>query len=188
MDYSAVTGGASSCSSVLGARLAGVTASGTMAAALVIVMGDTRSAVEAFDRNMPPEVQRVAVVGTIGDEAIEAIEVSRLLRDRLRGVRLETAETRGGVTPDLVHELRARLDQAGYNHVDIFVSGNLDPEQIQAFTDDRAPVAAFGVGFHIGAARPIKFQAEIKELEGWPVARRGFVPGITLNPRLTRVL
>ena len=188
MDYSAVTGGASSCSSVLGARLAGVTASGTMAAALVLVMGDTRSAVEAFDRNMPPEVQRVAVVGIIGDESIEAIEVSRMLRDRLRGVRLETAQTRGGVTPDLVHELRARLDQAGYNHVDIFVSGDLDPEQIQGFTDESAPVAAFGVGYHIGAARPIKFQAQIKELEGRPVARRGFVPGITLNPRLTRVL
>jgi nicotinate phosphoribosyltransferase len=188
MDYSAVTGGASSCSSVLGARLAGVTASGTMAAALVIVMGDTRSAVEAFDRNMPPEVPRVAIVGTIGDEAIEAVEVSRMLRDRLRGVRLETAAARGGVTPDLVHELRARLDQAGYNHVDIFVSGDLNPEQIREFTEESAPVAAFGVGYHIGAAQPIKFRAEIKELEGRPVALRGFVPGITLNPRLTRVL
>jgi len=188
MDYSAVTGGASSCSSVLGARLAGVTASGTMAAALVIIMGDTRSAVEAFDRNMPPEVQRVAVVGTIGDEAIEAIEISRMLRDRLRGVRLETAEERGGVAPDFVHELRARLDQGGYNHVDIFVSGDLNPAKIQAFTDEKAPVAAFGVGFHIGAAQPIKFRAKIKELEGRPVARRGFVPGITPNPRLTRVL
>jgi nicotinate phosphoribosyltransferase len=72
--------------------------------------------------------------------------------------------------------------------VDIFVSGDLKPEQIQAFTDERAPVAAYGVGFHIGAAQPIKFEAEIKELEGRPVARRGFVPGITLNPRLTRVL
>ena len=188
MDYCAVIGGAASCSSVLGARLSGVTASGTMASALVLVMGDTRSAVEAFDRNMPPEVQRVALVGTIGDEATEAVEVSRMLRDRLRGVRLETAESRGGVKPGMVHELRARLDQSGYNHVDIFVSGDLTPKQIQEFTDTDAPVAAFGVGFHIGAARPIKFQSQIKELDGRPVARRGFIPGISVNPRLTRVL
>ncbi|MCH7592991.1 MAG: nicotinate phosphoribosyltransferase [Chloroflexi bacterium] len=188
MDYSAVTGGASSCSSVLGARLSGITASGTMAAVLVLVMGDTRSAVEAFDRNMPPEVQRVAIIGTIGDEAIEAIEVSRMLRDKLRGVRLETAPSRGRVTPELVHELRARLDQGGYNHVDIFVSGDLDPEQIRSFTESKAPVAAFGVGYYIGAARPIKFHAEIKELDGRPVARRGLIPGISPNPRLTRVL
>lgn len=188
MDYCAVIGGAASCSSMLGARLSGVTASGTMASALVLVMGDTRSAVEAFDRNMPPEVQRVALVGTIGDEATEAVEVSRMLRDRLRGVRLETAESRGGVKPGMVHELRARLDQSGYNHVDIFVSGDLTPKQIQEFTDTDAPVAAFGVGFHIGAARPIKFQSQIKELDGRPVARRGFIPGISVNPRLTRVL
>ncbi|MDA1257374.1 MAG: nicotinate phosphoribosyltransferase [Chloroflexi bacterium] len=188
MDYSAVTGGASSCSSVLGARLSGVTASGTMASVLVVVIGDARTAVEAFDRNMPPEVQRVAVVGTIGDETVEALEVSRMLRDRLRGVRLESVPSRGGVTPELVHELRARLDQGGFNHVDIFVSGDLDPDQIRAFTESSAPVAVFGVGYFIGAARPVKFIAEIKELEGRPVARRGFIPGITLNPRLTRVL
>ncbi|MEE8363260.1 MAG: nicotinate phosphoribosyltransferase [Dehalococcoidia bacterium] len=188
MDYSAVTGGCSSCSSVLGARLAGVTASSTMPPELIVVMGDTKTAVEAFDRNMPPEVQRVAVVGTLRDETEEALMVARMLRDRLRGVRLETAASRGGVTPDLVHEVRARLDQAGYNHVDIFVSGGLNPERITRFTAASAPVAAFGVGHYIGGAQPTRFSVEIKELEGRPVARRGYIPGVTLNPRLTRVL
>ncbi|MFW6174588.1 MAG: nicotinate phosphoribosyltransferase [Chloroflexota bacterium] len=188
MDYSAVIGGCSSCSSVLGARMAGVTPSGTMPSALVVLMGDAKTAVEAFDRNMPPEVQRVAVVGTIRDETDEAMTVARMLRNRLRGVRLETTESRGGVTPALVHEARARLDQAGYNHVDIFVGADMTPQRIRSFVEANAPVAAYGVGYYIGGAQPIKFTAEIKELEGRPVARRGFIPGITLNPRLTRVL
>jgi nicotinate phosphoribosyltransferase len=39
------------------------------------------------------------------------------------GVRLDTPSERGGVTPDLVKEVRARLDQAGFSYVKIFVSG-----------------------------------------------------------------
>jgi len=56
MDYAAVVGGCESCSSAAGARLAGVSASGTMPHALVLIMGDTAGATLAFDKHMPPDV------------------------------------------------------------------------------------------------------------------------------------
>jgi len=188
MDYSAVVGGAVSCSSILGARLAGVSPSGTMPHALVLVIGDTIRSVEAFDRHMPPEVPRVAVVDTFKDEAEEALEVSRALRDKLRGVRLDTPKERGGVTSDLVKEVRARLDQAGFTYVDVIVTGGMTPERIEGFVKAKAPVDVFGVGHYIAAASPIAFTGDIRVIEGRPVAKRGRIPGRTDNPRLTRVL
>jgi nicotinate phosphoribosyltransferase len=91
------------------------------------------------------------------------------------------------VTPDLVHEVRARLDQAGFGHVKIVVSGGVDPARIQLFRERKAPVDAFGVGSAISGAAPIDFTADIKEIEGQPVAKRGRIPGLTHNPRLKRM-
>jgi hypothetical protein len=39
-----------------------------------------------------------------------------------------------------------------------------------------------------GGARPIDFTADIKEVEGKPVAKRGRIPGIITNPRLQRAI
>ncbi|MDA0232947.1 MAG: nicotinate phosphoribosyltransferase, partial [Chloroflexi bacterium] len=142
----------------------------------------------AFDRHMPVEVPRVALVDTFKDEAEEAMAVAKALRERLRGIRLDTPAQRGGVTPALVHEVRARLDQAGYNHVDIYVSGGVTPERIRGFDDSEAPVSVFAVGFYIASARPVVFTADIKEIDGRPIAKRGRIPGITVNPRLARIL
>ncbi len=188
MEYSAVVGGCVSCSSVLGARLTGLTPSGTMPHALILVMGETLRAVQAFDRHMPPEVPRVALVDTFHDEAEESLEVARVLRERLRGVRLDTAQERGGVTPGLVHEVRSRLDQAGFTHVDIYVSGGLTPTRIREFIDTQAPVSIFGVGSYIAGATPNVFTGDIHEIEGRPIAKRGRIPGLTDNARLARVL
>jgi len=107
---------------------------------------------------------------------------------RLAGVRLDTPSERGRVTPELVKEVRARLDLAGFKEVKIFVSGGLDPERIHHFIETEAPVDGFGVGSYISGASPIDFTADIHEIEGKPVAKRGRIPGITLNPRLSRVM
>ena len=106
---------------------------------------------------------------------------------KLWGVRLDTPAERGRVTPELVNEVRARLDQAGFQHVRIVVSGGLDMERIRLFREQDAPEDAFGVGSAISGARPIDFTADIKEIEGQPVAKRGRIPGITPNPRLQPV-
>jgi len=188
MDYAAMVGGCAGCSSIAGAKLAGIEPAGTMPHALIIIMGDTVKATIAFDRHMPPEVPRTSLVDTFKDEAEESLLVAEALKEKLQSVRLDTPRERGGVTVDLVKEVRARLDLAGFKHVGIFVSGGLDPERISYFLENGAPVDGFGVGSYISGARPIDFTADLHEVAGKPVAKRGRTPGITANPRLKRVL
>jgi nicotinate phosphoribosyltransferase len=188
MDYAACVGGCLGCSSIAGARLAGVEPSGTMPHALILIMGDTVEATLAFDRHMPPEISRVSLVDTFKDEAEESLRVAEALGERLKSVRLDTPSERGRVTPDLVKEIRARLDLAGFNRVGILVSGGLNPARITRFLESGAPVDGFGVGSYISGAAPVDFTADLHEVEGKPVAKRGRIPGITPNPRLKRVL
>ena len=188
MDYAAAVGGCVSCSTPLGAKLAGVPASGTMPHAMILCFGDTVRAALAFDKHMPPEVPRIVLVDTFHDEPEEALQVAEALGDRLQGVRLDTPGERGGVTPDLVKEARARLDLAGFQHVKLFVSGGVTPERIREFLAEGSPVDSFGVGSYISGARPIDITADIKEVEGKPVAKRGRIPGIIANPRLQRAI
>ncbi|MEW6034187.1 MAG: nicotinate phosphoribosyltransferase [Chloroflexota bacterium] len=188
MDYAAIVGGCVGCSSISGARLAGVEPSGTMPHALIVAMGDTARATLAFDRHMPPEVPRVSLVDTFRDEPEEAVYVAQVMQGRLQGVRLDTPGERGRVTVDLVRETRARLDLAGFKGVKIFVSGGLDVGRIKDFVVEGAPVDFLGVGSYISGARPIDFTADLHEIDNRPIAKRGRIPGITPNPRLKRIL
>jgi len=188
MEYSAIIGGCAGCSSIAGAKLAGIEPSGTMPHALIIVMGDTVKATVAFDKYMPPEVPRVSLVDTFKDEAEESLRVAKVLGEKLNSVRLDTPGERGGVTADLVKEVRARLDLVGFKHVKIFVSGGVDPERITYFINNGAPVDGFGVGSYISGAEPIDFTADLHKVEGKPIAKRGRIPGITPNPRLKRIM
>ena len=131
MDYAAVVGGCLSCSSRRRRAARGTsTAAGTMPHALIICFGDTVAAALAFDKHLPPDVPRTVLVDTFHDEAEESLRVAEAMRERLQGVRLDTPGERGGVTPDLVKEVRARLDLAGFPQVQIFVSGGVTPERI----------------------------------------------------------
>jgi nicotinate phosphoribosyltransferase len=188
MEYAAIVGGCVSCSTPVGAQLAGVSPSGTMPHAMMLCLGDTARAAVAFDKHMPPEVPRIVLVDTFHDEPEEALQAAEALGDRLYGVRLDTPGERGGVTPDLVIEARARLDLAGFQHVKLVVSGGVTPARIREFLEADAPVDSFGVGSYISGARPIDFTADIKEVEGKPVAKRGRIPGIIANPRLHRAI
>jgi nicotinate phosphoribosyltransferase len=152
--------------------------------ALILCLGDTLKAAEVFDRHIDAQVERIALVDTFKDEAEESLRLAEALGEKLWGVRLDTPSERGRVTAELVAEVRARLDQAGHSHVKIAVSGGLDAERISYFRAAGAPVDAFGVGSAISAASAIDFTADIKEVDGRPVAKRGRIPGLTANPRL----
>ncbi len=188
MEYAAIVGGCAGCSSIAGAKLAGIEPMGTIPHALIIIMGDTVKATVAFDKYMPPEVHRVSLVDTFKDEAEESLLVAQALGEKLDSVRLDTPGERGRVTADLVKEVRARLDLAGFNKVKIFVSGGIDPERIRYFIENGAPVDGFGVGSYISGAKPVDFTADLHEVEGKPIAKRGRLPGITPNPHLKRVM
>jgi nicotinate phosphoribosyltransferase len=187
MEYAALVGGCAGCATPAGATLGGIEASGTMPHALILIIGDTVEATLAFDGHMPPHVRRISLVDTFKDEAEETLRVARALGDRLWGVRLDTPSERGRVTPAMVKEIRARLDQAGFPNVRIFVSGGIDPDRIRLFAAHEAPVDGYGIGSAISGAPPIDFTADIKAIDGEAVAKRGRVPGITANPRLRRI-
>jgi nicotinate phosphoribosyltransferase len=188
MDYAAIVGGCTGCSSISGARIANIQPSGTMPHALIIIIGDTAEATLLFDKHMPPDVPRVSLVDTFKDEPEESIRVAQAMGDKLQGVRLDTPGERGGVTADLVKETRARLDLAGYKDVKIFVSGGLTPDRIRHLLDEGAPVDFFGAGSYISDAKPIDFTADLHSVEGKPIAKRGRIPGVTPNPRLKKIL
>ena len=188
MDYAAIVGGCASGSTPLGARMAGKEPSGTMPHAMIICFGDTVKAAVAFDKHVEPDVPRVVLVDTFLDEPEEALRVAEALGERLQAVRLDTPSELGGVTPELVKETRARLDQAGFERVQLFVSGGVTPERIRHFLSSGAPVDGFGVGSYITSAQPNDFTADLKEVEGRPIAKRGRIPGITDNPRLKRLI
>ena len=188
MDYAAIVGGCVSCSTIQGARLAGVTPAGNMPHTLPLLMGDTVAAMQAFDTHMPQEVPRVALVDTFKDEAEESLNVARVLGEKLRGVRLDTPPERGGVTIELVKEVRSRLDQAGFRHVEIMVSGGFTPDRIREFVESEASVNIFGVGSYIASSPSNPFTSNIQEVDGRPLAKRGRIPGVTANPRLGRVM
>jgi len=187
LDYAAIVGGCVGASTPAGARLAGLSPTGTMPHSLVLVFGDTVRAAEAFDRDLRPDVSRIVLVDTFKDEAEEALRVAHALGDRLYGIRLDTPSERGRVTADLVKEVRARLDMEGFQQIKIVVSGGMTPERIAYFKEQGAQVDSFAVGSYISGATPIDFTADIKELDGRPIAKRGRIPGLTPSPRLRPV-
>lgn len=187
LDYAAIIGGCVGASTPAGARLAGLSPTGTMPHSLVLIFGDTVRAAEAFERHMPSDVPRIILVDTFRDEAEESLRVAQALGDRLFGIRLDTPSERGRVTPELVLECRARLDQAGFGHLKIIVSGGFDPARIRDFKEQAAPVDSYAVGSYIAGARPVDFTGDLKEIDGRPIAKRGRIPGVTASPRLAAV-
>lgn len=185
MERAAMVGGAKGASCILGAKLMGQEPSGTVPHAVFLIVGDTVRAARAYHQLMPPDARRLILVDTFKDEAEEALRVAEALGENLAGVRLDTPSERGGVTPDLVREVRFRLDRAGYRHVQVFVSGGLYPEKIRALAE--AGADAFGVGSYISGAAPIDMTMDLKEVAGQAVAKRGRLPGRTANQRWVRL-
>lgn len=186
MERAALVGGVDGCSCILGALLAGKKPIGTVPHASILIAGDTVRVAEAFDEIYPDDVPRIILVDTLKDEAEEALRVAKALGKRLQGVRLDTPSERGGVTPHLVAEVRAKLDIEGFKHVKIAVSGGLTPEKIHALKE--AGADTFGVGSYISCAVPIEMTMDIKEVAGKPVAKRGRLPGPDRNRKLKKIV
>lgn len=185
MERAAVVGGVDGVSCILTARMLDMVPTGTMPHAAVLIAGDTLKVARAYDKAMPSWEKRIILVDTFRDEVEESLRIARDLGERLYAVRLDTPSERGGVTPDLVREVRANLDQAGFGRVRIFVSGGLNPERIALLSE--AGADGFGVGSYISGARPIDMTMDVKEISGKPVAKRGRIPGLTPTSRLEKM-
>lgn len=174
VERNAFIGGCDGVSVVKNAEFIGEEPSGTMPHALILIMGDTVKATQAFDEVIPPKVKRVSLIDTFNDEKIEAIRVAEALGKKLFGVRLDTPSSRRGDFQKIIEEIRWELDLRGFGHVKIYVSGGLDEKRILALNP---VVDAYGVGTSITNARVIDFAMDLIEIEGKPLAKRGKMSG-----------
>jgi nicotinate phosphoribosyltransferase len=175
IDRSCYIGGFDEVSSIVGARLLGKDPAGTMPHSLIIAMGDQVKAWKSFDKHMPKNVPRIALVDTYYDEKTESILAARALGKDLSGVRLDTPGSRRGNFAEIIREVRWELDSRGYKHVKIFVSGGLNDESIAGLS--LAGADGFGVGTSVSNAPSIDFALDIVEANGRLVAKRGKLGG-----------
>ncbi len=184
MEKAAWVGGVDGVSCILAARLLGIEPTGTVPHAAVLITGSTVEVARAYHEVIPEEDKRVILVDTFHDEVRETMRVAQEMGEDLDAVRLDTPSERGRVTPALVRETRAWLDKEGFEHVEVFVSGGVDPERIPRLVE--AGADGFGVGSYIAEADPLFMTMDIKEVDGVDVAKRGRLPGIRWNPGLKK--
>jgi nicotinate phosphoribosyltransferase len=168
---SAYIAGVDAVSSVAAAKLLQVEAMGTMPHALIVIFGDQVKAWKAFDKVVPSNVPRIALVDTYFDEKTETLMAAEALGDHLSGVRLDTPGSRRGDFADIIREVRWELDSRGYRDVKIFVSGGLNTDSVRKLSE--AGADGFGVGTFVSNAEVVDFALDIVEIGGRGVAKRG---------------
>ena len=196
--YAARVGGASLVSTDAQAAWWGSEGAGTIPHALIACYhGDTAKVAERFSMHFP-DTHCIALVDFENDCVKTSLEVARKLKDRLYGVRLDTAETLvdksvqnsmgqftpTGVCAELTWNVRRALDREGFRHVKIIVSGGFNAEKIRSFEENGAPVDSYGVGSNL-LSGSFDFTADVVKVEGKPCAKEGrsFRP----NKRLKKV-
>lgn len=174
LERAAFIGGCAGVSLARSARVLEIDPAGTMPHSLVLLIGDTVRAAEAFDAVVDPSVPRIILIDTFGDEKFEAIRVAEALGDHLAGIRFDTPSTRRGDFRKILEEVRWELDLRGYQHVKLVASGGLDEADVANL---RHVVDLFGVGTSIVGAPLVDFSMDIVEIEGVPIAKRGKMSG-----------
>jgi nicotinate phosphoribosyltransferase len=171
IDRACYIGGFDAVSSLIGARLLDLHPTGTMPHSLIVSIGDQVKAWKSFDKYMPKDVPRIALVDTYYDEKTESIMAAEALGKDLYGVRLDTPGSRRGDFAEIIREVRWELDSRGFDKVKIFVSGGLDEHSVGRYA--KAGADGFGVGSAVSSAPAVDFALDIVEIEGRPVAKRG---------------
>ena len=193
--YAAFIGGVLGVSTDAGASWWGAKGVGTVPHGLIAAYaGDTVRACAAFDRHIPKEIKRIALVDFENDSVKTSLEVARVLGKRLYAVRLDTAtdvidkavKKKGrssyGVTAPLARSVRRALDRNGFGHVKIIISCGFDEQKIRHFKESKAPFDMVGVGSAVFRER-MDFTADIVMRGGRPCAKvgRGYRPNQRLK-------
>ncbi|WP_371371278.1 nicotinate phosphoribosyltransferase [Sporomusa aerivorans] len=197
--YAAHIGGVAGVSTPANGTLWGAEALGTIPHALIAAYGgDTLRASNAFDMHIDPQLNRVALVDFTNDCVGTALAVAREMKDKLWAVRLDTADTLvdvsvlphmgtfkpTGVCQQLVLNVRKALDEEGFRHVKIMVSGGFTADRIRQFEAASVPADIYAVGSSLFNDN-INFTADIVMTNGKPCSKvgRSYRP----NPRLELV-
>ena len=133
----AFIGGCEGSSNTFAGRRFGIPVYGTQAHSWIMAHEDEAEAFSDF-LDVFPEGSTLLVDTYDVSAAIEKIIA---LGRKPNGVRLDS----GDVLADSLR-VRKRLDQAGWNDVKVFASGELDEERIETLLRSGAPIDAFGVG------------------------------------------
>jgi nicotinate phosphoribosyltransferase len=160
--------------------------------------GNTVLAATKFAEWASDDINITVLVDFENNSVETALEVARALGPRLWGIRLDTSEmlvdrslweelgdfTPTGVNERLVRKVRNALDEDGFEHVKIVVSGGFTIGKIEEFEEQGVPVDAYGVGSSLIRGSN-DFTADIVLTDGRPSAKvgRAFRP----NPRLELV-
>ncbi|MGJ9457244.1 nicotinate phosphoribosyltransferase [Oceanobacillus sp. CF4.6] len=174
---------------------------GTMPHALIqMFRGDLVAAAKAY-HELYPEDELAALVDYNNDVITDSLKVAREFGDKLKSVRLDTSRTLvdkyflrnhhlmgtfdpRGVNPELLFALRKALDEDGFQHVKIMVTGGFTEDRITDFERTGVPVDMYGVGRSLLRLN-IGFTGDLVLFNGSPEAKEGrrFRP----NPRLEKV-
>lgn len=183
--YAAFISGALGVSTDANAAWWGVRGEGTIPHGLIAgYSGNTVEACLAFDKYMPKNIKRIALVDFENNCVKTSLDVARALGKKLWAVRLDTAldlwdesvkvrnKSTLGVSPQLVWNVRRALDSSGFKFVKIVISCGFDEEKIKLFNRLKVPYDLVGVGSSFFKLRR-DFTADIVMVNGKPCAKVG---------------
>ncbi|WP_394137598.1 nicotinate phosphoribosyltransferase [Cytobacillus oceanisediminis] len=199
--YAAFIGGATAQATHAMNEWWGKKGMGTMPHALIQMFeGDIVAATKAYQETFP-EDELVALVDYNNDAITDSLKVARAFGDELKGVRVDTSRTLidqyflrnqhllgtfdpRGVNAELIFALRKALDDEGFDHVKIVVSGGFTESRIHEFEEQGVPVDTYGVGSSL-LKITTGFTGDNVMIDGKHAAKAGrrFRP----NPRLEKV-
>ena len=199
--YAAYIGGATAQATHAMNEWWGKQGMGTMPHALIqLFNGDIVAATHAYHETFPND-DLIALVDYNNDAVTDSLKVAREFGEKLKGVRVDTSRTMidqyflrnqhllgtfdpRGVNAELIFALRKALDDEGFNHVKIVVSGGFSENRILNFEKHNVPVDMYGVGGSL-LKLTIGFTGDNVMLNGKHEAKSGrkFRP----NPRLEKV-
>ncbi|EIT85491.1 nicotinate phosphoribosyltransferase [Fictibacillus macauensis ZFHKF-1] len=199
--YAAYMGGSTAQATHAMSEWWGKEGMGTMPHALLQLFGgDIVAATKAYQETYPND-ELIALVDYNNDVITDALKVAQAFGADLKGVRIDTSRTMvdqyffrnheelgsfdpRGVNPELVFALRKALDQDGYQHVKIVVSGGFTEERITQFERNGVPVDMYGVGSNL-LKITTSFTGDNVRMHGKHQAKAGRY--YRHNPRLERV-
>lgn len=195
--YAAHIGGVYGVSTPANGLYWGAKALGTIPHALIATYnGDTVRATAAFHRHIDPAVNRVALVDYDNDCVNTALAVAKELGDSLWAIRLDTSDSMvdvsvlpymgtfkpTGVCAQLVYNVRNALNESGFGHIKIMVSGGFTVERILDFEASGVPADIYAVGSSL-FNDSINYTADIVMVDGKECAKAG--RQLRPNPRLS---
>ncbi|CAM3763322.1 nicotinate phosphoribosyltransferase [Mesobacillus zeae] len=199
--YAAYIGGSTAQATHAMSEWWGKKGMGTMPHALIqLFNGDVVAATKAYQETFP-EDDLIALVDYNNDAITDALQAARAFGSELKGVRVDTSGTMidkyfvrnqhllgtfdpRGVNAMLIFALRKALDDEGFQHVKIVVSGGFNETRITEFEKNGVPVDMYGVGGSLLKIN-IGFTGDNVLLNGEHQAKAG--RKLMPNPRLERV-